>query len=104
MPKGGRREGAGRKPWGGRYGEPTQAVRVPTRLAPYISEIIAAYERQSSNNNDLVDQLEKLLNEWDKKTYCEDYSKNPRKKFARLLWSDLKSLIDLCYTNQKKEK
>lgn len=40
MPRGGKREGAGRPAGSGKYGEPTWAVRIPKRMIPYMPEII----------------------------------------------------------------
>lgn len=95
MPRGGRREGAGRKPWGGKFGEATQSVRVPTSLVDKIPEILALYEKQDKGSQDeALDSIKNLLEKWDKKTACEDYSKNPRKRLARELWLELKSLIE----------
>lgn len=40
---GGAREGAGRKPGSGTYGEPTKPLRVPESQAPAVVEFLAAY-------------------------------------------------------------
>lgn len=96
MPRGGPREGAGRKPWGGKFGEATQSVRVPVSLVDKIPEILVLYEKQdnSNQNNEALEKIKNLLEKWDKKTVCEDYSKNPRKRLARELWLELKAVFD----------
>lgn len=40
--RGGKREGAGRPPGSGRYGEPTKAIRVPQSLVPNIQQFLAS--------------------------------------------------------------
>ena len=95
MPRGGRREGAGRKPWGGKFGEETKAVRVPASVVDKLPELIEAATSKSGNScDDLKNKLQNLLDKWDAKTYCDDYSKNPRRKLAREFWSELKSLLE----------
>lgn len=95
MPRGGYRHGAGRKPWGGKFGEETKAIRVPVVIADKIPEIIELINSQQfSSQNELLASLQDLLARWDAKTCCEDYSKNPRKRLARELWSELKSILD----------
>ncbi len=41
-PRGGRRNGAGRKPGSGRYGEPTRPRRIPQSLEPLVTAWLAA--------------------------------------------------------------
>ena len=95
MPRGGRREGAGRTPWGGKFGEDTKTVRVPISIVDRLPEIIDALDLEPTNDCSVLrDKLQDLLTKWDEKTYCDDYSKNPRKKLARELWSELKSYLD----------
>lgn len=92
MPKGGRREGAGRKIGTGKLGEPTMPVRMPKRLALQIPEIIAVYDCQEK----LKEQLQEVVNEWDKKTAYPESSKSSSKKLARQLWLELKAMLELC--------
>lgn len=95
MPRGGKRPGAGRKPWGGKFGEETKTVRLPISVAEKLPELIKIFnDKQINNSSELRDELQDLLTKWDAKTYCNDYSQNPRKKLARKLWLELKSLLD----------
>ncbi len=94
MPRGGYRPGAGRKPWGGKFGEETKTVRVPASVADRLPELIKALDSKPANDTQLKDRLQGLLKKWDAKTYCINYSKNPRKQLARELWAELKALLD----------
>lgn len=95
MPRGGRRAGAGRKPWGGKFGEETKTVRIPISVVDRLPELIEILDSKQVNNfSELRDKLQDLVTKWDGKTYCDDYSKNPRKRLARELWSEVKSLLD----------
>lgn len=46
--RGGKREGAGRPPGSGRYGEPTKAIRVPQSLVPNIQQFLASQGQGSA--------------------------------------------------------
>lgn len=95
MPRGGKRPGAGRKSWGGKFGEETKTVRVPISVADRLPELIQVLDsKQINNSSELRDKLQCLLTKWDTKTYCDEYSKNPRKRLARELWLELKSFLD----------
>lgn len=50
--------------------------------------------QSSRGESEQLDKLNELIAKWDAKTYGDDYSKNPRKKLARELWSELNSLFD----------
>ena len=51
---GGAREGAGRKPGSGSFGEPTQPVRVPESQLPAVVEFLAAYRDRRTLEDDGV--------------------------------------------------
>lgn len=44
---GGHRTGAGRKPGSGKYGEPTQQVRIPKSQVPTVTAYLAAYRKKT---------------------------------------------------------
>ncbi len=59
--RGGKRQGAGRKPGGGKYGEPTVALRVPTSQKPVICDFLdALQEKKDRISKDNVAELIKL--------------------------------------------
>lgn len=95
MARGGRRTGAGRKPWGGKFGEQTKTVRVPISVVDKLPELIEALDlKQVNNSGELIDKLQGFLAKWDAKTYGDDYSKNPEKRLAREMWLELQSFLD----------
>ena len=56
--RGGNRPGAGRKVGTGKFGEPTEVLRVPSSQKPVISDFLQAYQRkQQMINIDLVDEI-----------------------------------------------
>ncbi len=56
--RGGKRQGAGRKPGGGKYGEPTTALRVPVSQAPVICDFLEAWNsKQERIGQDNVIEL-----------------------------------------------
>ena len=81
-----------RKPGTGKLGEPTAPVRVPRRLADKIHEVVASYD----NYQELIGKLKELVDRWDEKTTCTESAKNTKRKMARELWSELKTVIELC--------
>ncbi len=48
MPRGGRREGAGRPHGSGRFGEPTRRMDIPLGLVGQVSELLAAHQRAAA--------------------------------------------------------
>ncbi len=90
----------------------TTVIRVPEVLADQLMLIARTLDNDEDTKSSLVtgnedkppleDRSESELNaklldiltEWDVKTFCDDYSKNPRKKLAREFWLELKSLFD----------
>ena len=51
MSKGGAREGSGRKPGCGQYGESTVPIRIPKSLIPKIKKILQDFKKSKNNLN-----------------------------------------------------
>ena len=79
MSRGGFREGAGRPTGTGKYGTQTKTIRVPAHLADKLPELLRS--------------LEEFIQEWEERTASDDYDRNPRKKMARQMLEDFKSLL-----------
>ncbi|MEP0913294.1 hypothetical protein NDI45_20490 [Leptolyngbya sp. GB1-A1] len=64
--RGGIRKGAGRPPNSGKYGEPTDPVRLPARSTKYVEELVDAiweFLRQQSTQEDLLPLIFRELND-----------------------------------------
>lgn len=55
--------------------------------------IEAATSKPDSRGDELKHKLQDVVEKWETKTYCDDYSKNYREKLARELWLDLGSML-----------
>ena len=70
---GGNRLGAGRKVGTGKFGEPTEVLRVPSSQKTVISDFLQAYQRKQAKVGNIV-MASLRLKHWVKpRTGCHDY-------------------------------